>query len=415
MKTPTASNGLCSALATLPVGGPYEIEAGYVDASGTRYTATSRGASCGMLGMTWGQSNSGGRNSGWTTPTYSSMAFSAQQYPDSPQGGTPLREWASAYNTKIIPQASYATAYVMSQALGIPVGISAVGVASRTLQSLSPGGADWVSFTNAVGYHRGVVEFVVWDQGEADADGASAPTGYSASFRGNLLPGLRTATNNPNLKVFIAPVGRFAASTPPSSPNYPAAQINAQREVLRQQYLDIIANEPLVQFSASKLGCVHSDSYHYSTSNTGYPEMSRRDGFTIAKAFGAAIHDGKGPTVASASRSGAVITLTMAMGGATGLTGPTTLATGTVPTPTLGNALYGFQVSKDGFATTLPISTITISGNSLVITLAADPGAAVSIRSCYGWDYDDTNLIYGTYADTTPIPVFPTMTPVVAA
>jgi hypothetical protein len=147
----------------------------------------------------------------------------------------------------------------------------------------------------------------------------------------------------------------------------------------------------------------------------GYPEMGRRAAYSVAKYMGVNVADGRGAIVTSAARAGALVDLTLDLNGGSGITGPTNFATGNVPTPTL-QGLLGFQVSKDDFATTLAISSVAIVSGKLRITLAADPGAAVKVRSHYGWSYDDTSLFYTGYADgRAPIPVAPITSPIAAA
>lgn len=405
----SAADGTWSGTVSLPLGGPYAVEAGYLAADGSLRSATSNATMCAIRGTYYGQSNSTGRGGNSYSPATTSGPVAART--DTVRG-IPNGTFANGNRAYSFPSA-YEAPRVANTASGTPFFMDIRGVAGVGINALVPGGGAWQTFLDGVACTRGVIEFVIWDQGEGDADGAGTLSGYADTYRNELLPAMRTATGNPGLKVFINPVGRYASTTQPAASFNTEAGNDANREILRQAYLTIIANEPNVSFAASKLGCVHTDSYHYGA--PGYVEMGRREGWTIAKAFGAAAHDGIGPKVASATRAGAVITLAINLNGANGLTGPIYIETGEVPNPVLGNALNGFQVSKDGFATTLPISTMAISGNTLVITLASDPGAAVSIRSHYGWSYDDTNTFYGAYSDTTPIPVFPIMTPVVAA
>lgn len=407
LPTVAGTAALFAGTVSLPLGGPYSVEHGYIGSDGLLHSTQSMGMRCGRRIIYHGQSNSRGRGEQSYVPTVFSDLAAARA--DTNIGSIPDGQFASTTRPYVYP-GSYGLAKQLADIIGVPVGVDTRGVGSTGIDYLSPGGLGWQTFLDGVASTRGIVEAVIWDQGENDADGAFYPTGYSNTFRNTLLPGIRSATGNANIKVLISPVGRYANSVPPSSPNYPAATIDGQRETLRQQYLDIISKEPNVSFADSKLACPHGgDSYHYSGAT--YAEMGRREAWTVAKfVFGAAVHDGLGPKVTSATRSGAVVTLAINLNGATGLTGPTNLATGTVPTPTLANSFYGFQVSKDGFTSLLPVSGIAVSGSNLVITLASDPGSAVSVRSHYGWSYDDTNTFNGTYSDTTPIPVFPIMT-----
>ncbi len=396
--------GTWSGSASLPVGGPYTLDAGYVDTDGAAWTTTSADVSCGALVAYYGQSNSAGRITG--VPGGYAGAATANRANAIPRG-----VWATGAATSLTYPASYELAKRLSPLLGVPVGVGVAGVAGAGIVFLSPGGG-WESsaggFAAEAPAWGASVECVVWDQGEADADGAFAPSGYAETFLTSTLPGLRAVTKNPSLPVLIDPIGRLAGATAPNL-TIGATQNDAQREVLRQQYLLCVAGDPYVFFGASHLGLLHSDGYHYAAA--AYVDECRRDAWSVAKyAYGVATHDGRGPVVTGASRSGAVVTLAVDLNGAVALTGPTTLATGTVATQPAG-ALYGYQVSADNFATLLTISSIAASGGTLVLTLSADPGAPVRVRSMYGWSFDDTVLFYGTYSDTDPIPVWPVMTP----
>jgi hypothetical protein len=312
-------------------------------------------------------------------------------------------------------------AKTLSTLIGIPVGIFATGNIATTLAYNIPSGGGWATLTNYLAAIRGTVEVMLWDQGEGDTDGGFSPTTYSSVFRSDFLPGLRTATGNPNIWVGISPVGRFA-STGTTAPNSSdgAANCEIRRDVLQQQYLDIVANETKVFISDHKLGTLHggggADAYHYDNTAQGYPEMGRRAAYTVAKlVYGISTADGTGAFVTSASRTTNVIDLTLNLNGGNAITGPTSVSTGNVPTATQ-TSLSGFQVSADNFATTLAISSVTLNAGQIRITLAANPGAAVKIRSHYGWSYDDTVLFYTTYADgRANIPVAPIRVAVTAA
>lgn len=400
----------------LPTGGPYMIEAGYIDGSdGKARLATSRACWSGIRGETWGQSNSIGRNVPYDgTVNYQKVA-GALTKASSFDAGVSEATFAHTLNAYQVNTLA-GMAEVISVALGKPVGVTANGVAGVGIDALSPGGNNWPIFPSAVANRRGIVEFVLWDQGEGDADAVYSPDTYANKFLNNLLPGLRSATGNPTLPVFISPVGRYASAAQPG-PNS-AAQADAYRNVLRQAYLTICASDPRVFISDHKLGTTHTDAYHYARTILGYPEMGRRAGYTIAKRLGANVFDGTGAKVVSAARAGAVIDLMLDLNGGSGISDITAVApnTGTVPMPTL-QSNSGYQVSADNFGTTLAISSVARNGNAIRITLASDPGAAVKVRSFYGWSFDDNMLFYTTgYADgRAPIPVAPIMTPIEAA
>lgn len=405
MKNVTVTGQTMTGEAFLPTGGPYIVQAGYVDADGKTRAAYSQNILSGIRGEYWGQSNAANRAA---TGIATKTAQAATNLSSSQMQGATLNAWATAYDN-YNANTTYPAANIISAALAKPVGIGVQGVGGVPIETLIPGGAGWSLLTSALAARRGVVEFVVWDQGEGNADGASNPTDYSATFRTKLLPGLRDVCKNPDLVVFISPVGRFASTGSAPYPDLAAGVNDKQRATLRAQYLDIVSKESKVFIADHKLGTLHSDSYHYNNGLQGYSEMSRREGYTIAKYFGANVADGLGAKITGAVRSGATITMSVDLNGGNGLTDLVTTATGNVPAP-YQQGKYGYQVSSDDFVTTLAISDVVRSGNTLVITLAADPGAAVKVRSFHGWSFDDTNLFYTTYADgRANIPVAPIM------
>ncbi|MDY3551388.1 hypothetical protein R5W24_000464 [Gemmata sp. JC717] len=94
-----------------------------------------------------------------------------------------------------------------------------------------------------------------------------------------------------------------------------------------------------------------------------------------------------GPSIVSATRSGAVINLTVQHNGGTSLK---TLTSGARPS--------GFEVASDtGFTSKLTISSIQIVDATTVrLTLASDPGATVYVRYMFGYVGDYPALQYFT-------------------
>lgn len=256
---------------------------------------------------------------------------------------------------------------------------------------------------------KGIWRAVVWDQGEADADGATATADYVARFRDVLLPALRERGGNPDMPVFIAPPGNYPDPVLPNTSVTSQAQFDRQREFMRQVFQTIVDTVPGVFFASFKLGGVHADDDPYHYKNATYDEVfGVRDGLTVAKAIGASTYDGRGPLVTGAMRSGATITLAIDRNGADTVAGPVSYNTynGTrVAAPT--NSFKGYEVSADNFATNLPINGIAISDGNLVITLASAPSGPVKVRSFAGASYDDTSLFVGRYDGGLTIPVAP--------
>ena len=407
----------------MPMGGPYVIEAGFIAAEdGLRHTTLSRVTRAGYKGVVAGQSNAAFRITKAGAGLTKNQAAGAMVPGTVDPNRQTLSNTAGIAQTHLLGSADnvytvtpyYAIAREAAASLGAPVVMQGNGIGGVSLATLSNGTTFFTDLINGLAFIPGIPDFLIWDQGENDADGVFPPTGYGAQLLNNFIVPFRTQSGNPNLRVFISPVGRYTSATPPSGGD--AATRDAQREVLRQEFEWAIANDPagLTQYGSFKMGCVHEDAYHYTPA--ACVEMCRRDGLTVGKALGGTGHDGLGPRITGAALSGdrTTITLTLDLNAATGLTDIVNVATGTVPTAPLSGGLYGYQISGNDFTSLLTISTIVRSGSQLVITLAsAAPAGTVKIRSMYGWSFDDTNLFYGTYADGN-IPVRPIITPITA-
>jgi hypothetical protein len=117
-----------------------------------------------------------------------------------------------------------------------------------------------------------------------------------------------------------------------------------------------------------------------------YKRLAARVAHSYAAKLGAVGNSAEGPSIMSASRSGAVITLAIAQNGGSALR-----------ILRSGAKVSGFEVSADDFATKLSIDTIElISANQIRLTLASNPGAAVKVRYQFGYVGDYTPGTYFT-------------------
>ncbi len=120
---------------------------------------------------------------------------------------------------------------------------------------------------------------------------------------------------------------------------------------------------------------------HYGPVLKGYKGLAARLAHSAAKKFGAISNDANGPAIASATRTGAFIELTLTHNGGTDITWER-ISDGAMPT--------GFEVATDtAFTSKLAISNITkTAASKLGITLPSDPGVPVYIRYMYGMPGD---------------------------
>jgi hypothetical protein len=273
----------------------------------------------------------------------------------------------------------------LSEALGVPVGICIAGVSSRTISSLVT--TEWAG-TKAVFDTAGITGFsysTLWTQGEAES--AQAVAFNVAAYRANfdtLLGLLEEVSISPTPSVGICVIGKNSG-THVSGSVFGAANWSAARQCLFE-----LTDKPNVHVATGLFDATMADTLHYVSD--AYVENGRRAGLSMRKALGYGGYDGRGPLITGASRVGAVVTLPVDLNGAASIA---------------GTGLTHYEVSADNFTTILPAVSTAVVGSNIVITLAADPGAAVKVRSFYGMNFTSPTYAVGTYADGTTIPTEP--------
>lgn len=279
----------------------------------------------------------------------------------------------------------------LAERCGIPVGVFVFGVGSQSIGNLTDSGAGSAYFddmeaaattANAYGY----LSAWLWTQGENEAGGAGAfnETAYRATFD-TLIGKLRGPLSlNSSVPIGVCAIGHTSGGhingATFGDSNWSAVRAGHYR----------LVDKPGVFFATGLFDATLADSLHY-TANS-YVENGRRVGMSMAVAMGYGGASGRGPLITGASRSGATITLSVNLNGATSLS---------------GTGLTHYQVSSDNFVSLLTISSANVSGNQIVLTLSADPGVPVKVRSFYGMDWTSPVYALGNYSDATTIPVEP--------
>lgn len=388
------ANGRWSGAVALPEGGPFLVEVGHSDQQGVTHVGRSGPIAVGVLIAYYGQSNALGR--------CNQAASSGSDNAPLDLGGDPR---AFAYGNDgvwrvdrgggklYLPRAAM-LAHTLAQRIGVPVGAIACGVTGSLIQNLVPSHPNWATLADRLAEIDAQPEALVFDQGEADAF-IEFPA-FVTDYRGHvdaIIAGVRQLTGRPALPVLISITGRTTGAQPdtPSS----IAQASGIRAI--QASLHDPANN--VWVTAHRVGTALVDGIH--PTSAAYIEACRRDALSIAhRVYGAHPHDGRGPLVTQATRSGATITLAVNRNGALAIT---------------GDALTGYEVSSDGFASTLPLAAATVSGDAIILTMATPPTGPVAVRSFAGRTYDDSSVALGGYASGGSIPVFPILVPLVTA
>jgi len=304
-----------------------------------------------------------------------------------------------------------------------PVMFEAYGSPGSSMGGLVAGTSNWTNFVTALATRKGVVEAVIWDQGQGDTDvlppaAATNLAAYPGRFNDGVVAPLRTLTGNPALPFFISHMGRFGAAPPAGLTQ---AEFDAQRDAFRRMKFALTVegggSDPHVHSSSHHSGLVYGDSYHpINSAPTGYSRLNERDAWTAAAiALGLPVHDGRGPIPTGLTRSGAALTIALDLNGAGSLQEVTLdTNTGTAVYPAQpANRIKGWDFSKTAdFAALLPVTSLAVSGNAIAVTLAADPGGPVYARNLYGAGYDDSVMVHGVYSGAAydhSIPVEPTM------
>lgn len=389
--SPTAAAGSWSVSIDIPTGGPFLADFGWTGADGKTRVATSNYFAVGELIVCWGQSNANNQAGVGGTVGYGGNDLIIGFNSNSAYAGTTSRRWmdeltpeSRAYQPNMVGLAKS-----LSDKIGIPVGVAAVGVTAQDITTLMPGTTYYNTvLTPLITELGGNVRHWVWSQGEAEVLSLSAYNTYAANFA-TLIAGLRSLGGFSDAMIFLRTIGKDTSITNDST--------RTTRSQAARSVMAALENGTDVWVGCHSLGLALSDSIHFTSADS--VTWAYRMGMSIARrAYAALAYDGRGPIVSGASRSGAVITLTLNLNGATGIS---------------GSALTGYAVSNDDFATVLTVNSTEVSSNQIVITLASTPTGTVKVRSFREQNYTDSSLAVGAYAtEGITIPVAPIVDPI---
>jgi hypothetical protein len=411
----TAGSGAYSIAEDLPLGGPYIVEHGYLDGSGLRHTAFSQPTVVGYRIISYGQSTAVGRG-----------GFGGFSIGSLPKGAAPvssynvLSDYGPGYMVNGMDPyvgadtlSSFAFTNTAQQIASAPVIFEAYGVPGTGIASLMNGSSGWTDFVAALATRKGVIEGMIWDQGQGDTDtilsAANANiAAYAGNFTSNIVAPIRALTGKADLPIIIAHMGRYGSTTTAGGSNQ--AEFDSLREQMRKLQFALSTegggSDANIHTGEHHNGLLYGDQYHPTNQATGgWDRLNERAAWSAMKHFlGLSVHSGRGPTPASASRSGAVINVQLTMNGATSLSDVTfntnTGGTGVYPTQP-PNRFRGWDFSTSStFGTLLAVSSWAIGadGHSIDFTLASAPGAPVYVRNLYGAGYDDSRMIHGVYS-----------------
>ncbi len=323
--TATAGSGAYSIAEDLPLGGPYIVEHGYLDGSGLRHTTFSQPTLVGYRIICYGHSTAVGRGGfgGYNIGLVAEGRRAAGRYITTISTSRPVT-WSTAWTPMSGPMTLSAFAFTNAaqQIASAPVIFEAYGVSGTGISLLMLGTSNWTAFVNALATRKGVIEGMIWDQGQGDTD-TDLYIG-KRQYRGlcqQLHEQHRRADQDTDGQ------GR------PSHHHRAHGQIRLGDKPGRRQLCR--GRRPPRSHAPSPI-CAHNrgwrvrpehphrrasqrilygDAYHPSSqADGGNNRLNERGAWTAMKhILGLSVHSGRGPTPASATRSGAVINVQLTM------------------------------------------------------------------------------------------------------
>ena len=365
---------------SVPTGGWYEIQVRDTAASVSAHGSNKWGV--GIVLASIGQSNeqdpysmsllypSGdARSVAYISGGWNRIGNVADTFP----AGTPYTIYGGAYTTGLASIDGDALVYLanrLAAATGAPVGILPYAVGGSTISTWVPGsGTNWATFAAAVTAAGSDFEACIWLQGESDAGGDMAVYKTNlALVRAGLLS--ITGRASSALAMAVVPLG-------PCTTSWTA--VEGRFGAVRQAHLEYVSGASGAYILNSALDASLRDGQvHYTQAS--HDRKARRTAEWVLRAAAGTSDTMQGPTITSASRSGATITVTVAHHGGT------TLIDGGGGS---GSALAGFRVFDGGSAATISATAIA-SATTITLTLSATPAGVVTM------DYGMLNLTFGS-------------------
>lgn len=223
----------------------------------------------------------------------------------------------------------------------------------------------------------GKIDFIIWDQGEADVGTIGTGGKTIAQYKTQLLNVFSILRSKaPNAKILICPLGKRITSGS-NSIGYQA---------IRELQVSICSEFPnFLILGSVRFDLPNVDAPHLT--NAGYTTLMQRDGFAIRGAMG--LDTANYPEIISATRSGTSVTVTIRHSKGTDFT-PTT-------------AIEGFRY-VDNSNNVINI-TAAVRTNATTITLTLASGVAGTLYYAYGdmLSINQANLVKDNSANTMPL------------
>lgn len=389
------------------------------DSSITNHATTTIAVGPALLG--YGQSNAAFALQGTSADTAVDTYRTRNTYSyDRPLSSTSANIWKRNDNGFV----SQVLARKLYDAFGFTAGVCGGGIGSQPAEALrktSPtatfadpynGGvltAPYQLLANHIAAARatGRVMAIYYDQGEAEGaiSGSNVNmTNYTTDVTSIFADIRADFAGDRNVLGLMTLTGRNTSA--------PGANNNTNWSAVRATQKTMTSSIPNCVIGHTNIGVAMVDSLHYAAGVQGKTEKHRRIGQSVIFSLLGTGYKGSGPQTLTGTRSAAVITMPITANGATSYS-----ALSGVDGTTAGSAsaLTSWEVSNDDFATTLTITSVTLTGTNVIITLAADPGGPVKVRNHWGQNPTITSWVFGTYSDGSKIALEPLVVPITVA
>jgi len=342
------------------------------------------------------------------------------------------KSWTVGPSTTLRAPVGYAIAgynNALADLFALPVITMDYAVGGQSVQALSPGAGTgyFEALVAGVRAQGGRVSAFLVDQGEANAGALS--TGGSmtmAQWRDAWFVVYRALLAATGQREADVPFG-IAITNGTTAAGIDGSITSEGHIQLRRAELLVGTGLASTFVSHHKFDCDYVDTIHQSD-QAQYEKLGPRWAYGLAKKLGKVANDRRGPLITGMTRNGAELTFTVDLNGAVGIAADGGAMKGWQVVPAAG--FDGSQDAAGYFTTpanTLTVNSVGVVGNTIKVTLSADPGGPVAARypatksgspakfdgaSPFEIPYNTTGAaappqIRGSYADGSTVGLFP--------
>ena len=281
---------------------------------------------------------------------------------------------------------------LVADALGVPVMTTNVCVSATGAATHNPEAGDYAGnwIRDALQQVK-YFEHIIIDQGENEIN--TSTTGpalaWRAQWRDINIPNIKAYANQPagtQILVGVVISGKYTSTPAYGAEPTPSSVLRKEQEALAATAGYYPASHPV--------GLTLADAtVHFDGTDTGYPARVRQNALSVIKAMLGTGYNGLGPLITTATRSGATVTLPVALNGAASLTSSTGTLTG------LTGWRANLAANMGGSAIAVSAAVLDAVAQTVTLTLASDPGGPVYLDNYASQNPDESNRVVGTYSN----------------